>query len=112
VKILLDHNLDWRISDHIAGHEVHTTHEMAWDTLKNGALMTEAEKSQFSVLITSDKGIKAQQTMKGRSIAVVILRAPNNRLETHLAMISQIVQVVSVIQLGQVIEIFHPDMKP
>jgi predicted nuclease of predicted toxin-antitoxin system len=75
VKILLDHNLDWRISDHLAGHEVRTALEMAWDTLKNGALLMEAEKSGFSVLITSDKGIRDQQTMKGRSIAVVILRA-------------------------------------
>jgi hypothetical protein len=85
---------------------------MAWDTLKNGALLTEAEKSGFSVLITSDKGIKGQQTMKGRSIAVVILRAPNNRLETHLTMISQIAQVVTVVQSGQVVEVFHAEMKP
>ena len=70
MKILLDHNLDWRISDHLAGNEVHTTHEMSWDTLKNGALLTEAEKFGFSVLMTSDKGIKDQQTMKGRSIGV------------------------------------------
>ena len=85
---------------------------MAWDTLKNGALLTEAEKSGFSVLITSDKGIKEQQSMKGRSIAVVIIRAPNNRLETHVAMISEIVQVLAAIQPGQIIEVFHPDMKP
>src|SRR5437867_12309958 len=70
---------------------------MAWDTLKNGALLTEAEKFGFSVLITSDKGIKDQQTMKGRSIAVVVIRAPNNRLETHVTMISQIAQIVTVV---------------
>ena len=112
MKILLDHNLDWRISDQLSGHEVRTALEMAWDTLKNGALLTEAEKSGFSVLITSDKGIKEQQSMKGRSIAVVIIRAPNNRLETHVTMISQIAQVVAVVQPGQVIEIFHSEMKP
>jgi hypothetical protein len=65
LKILLDHNLDWRISDHLPGHEVRTVLEMAWDTLKNGALLTDGEKSGFSVLITSDKGIKSQQTMQG-----------------------------------------------
>jgi len=112
LKILLDHNLDWRISDHLPGHDVRTTLEMAWDTLKNGALLTEAEKSGVSVLITSDKGIKTQQTMKGRSIAVVIIRAPNNRLETHVAMIAEIIQVLAAIQPGQIIEVFHPDMKP
>ena len=105
MKILLDHNLDWRVSDRLSGHEVHTALEMAWDTLKNGELLTEAEKSGFSVLITSDKGIKEQQSMKGRSIGVVIIQAPNNRLETHLTMNSQIIQAVAVVQPGQIIEV-------
>ena len=112
MKILLDHNLDWRLSDRLSGYEVSTTLEMAWDTLKNGALLTQAEQSGFSVLISSDKGIKDQQTMKGRTIGVVIIRAPNNRLETHLTMISEIIQVLAVIQPGQIIEVFHAQMKP
>ena len=112
MKILLDHNLDWRLSDQLSGHEVSTALEMAWDMLKNGALLTEAEKFGFSVLITSDKGIKDQQTMKGRSIGLVIIRAPNNRLETHLTMISEVTQVLAVIQPGQIIEVFHAEMKP
>ena len=109
MKILLDHNLDWRLSGRLSGHEVSTALEMAWDTLKNGALLTEAEKFGFSVLITSDKGIKDQHTMKGRSIAVVIIRAPNNRLETHLPMI---IQILAVTQPGRIIEVFHAEMKP
>ena len=84
---------------------------MAWDTLKNGALLTEAQKFGFSVLITSDKGIKDQQTMKGRSIGVLIIRAPNNRLETHLTMIPEVIQVLAVIQPGQIAEVFHAEMK-
>jgi len=50
--------------------------------------------------------------MKGRAIAVVIIRTPHNRLETHLTMTSQIAQVVAVVQPGQVIEVFHSEMKP
>ena len=106
MKILLDHNLDWRLSNQLSGHEVSTALEMAWDTLKNGELLTEAEKFGFATLITTDKGIKDQQTMKGRSIDVVILRAPNNRLETHLTMISELIQVLAAIQPGQIVEIF------
>jgi predicted nuclease of predicted toxin-antitoxin system len=112
VKILLDHNLDWRLSDRFSGHEVSTVLEMAWDTLKNGALLTEAEKFGFSVLVTSDRGIKDQQAMRGRSISVVIIRAPNNRLETHLTVMSEVTQTLAVIQPGQIIEVFHAEMKP
>src|SRR5207237_762080 len=37
--------------------------------------------------------------------------APNNRLETHLTMISEVIQILAVIQPGQIIEVFHPEMK-
>ena len=49
--------------------------------------------------------------MKGRSIDAVIIRAPNNRLETHLTMISEVIQILAVIRPGQIIEVFHPEMK-
>ena len=49
--------------------------------------------------------------MKGRSIGVVIIRAPNNRLETHLTMIPEVIEVLAVIQPGQIIEVFHPQLK-
>src|SRR5213594_2565782 len=65
VKILIDHNLDWRISDQLSGHEVRTALEMAWDTLKN-ALLTEAEKVRVLRINHLRQGIKDQQTMKGR----------------------------------------------
>ncbi len=50
--------------------------------------------------------------MKGRSIGVVIIRAPNNRLETHLKMIPEVIQILAVIQPGQIIEVFHAEIKP
>ena len=42
---------------------------------------------------------------------VVIIRAPNNRLETHLTVISEVIQILDVIRPGQIIEVFHPEMK-
>ena len=111
MKILLDHNLDWRLSTDLHGHEVSTTFEMAWDTLKNGALLTQAETFGFSALLTAGKGIKHQQMIEGRSIAVVIIRAPANKLATHRTIISGVIDILKTIQPGQVIEVFHPDLK-
>ena len=87
MKILLDHNLDWRLSTDLHGYEVSTTFEMAWDKLKKGALLIQAEEFGFFALLTADKGIKNQQRIEGRSIAVVIIRAPDNKLETHRTII-------------------------
>jgi len=85
---------------------------MGWDTLKNGALLSEAEKSGFTVMPTADKGIKSQQRMEGRLIAVVILRAHNTKLKTHLPMMPEVIHMLTTIQPGQVVEVFHSDMKP
>jgi len=107
VKILLDHNLDWRLVRAMPEHEVKSTLQMGWDALKNGALLTEAEQEGFAVMLTADKSIKIQQSFAGRSIALIVLRAPNNRRETHLPMIPEVLEVLPTIQPGEVIEIIH-----
>jgi predicted nuclease of predicted toxin-antitoxin system len=83
---------------------------MGWDRLTNGSLLAEAEKAGFSVLLTADKGIKSQQLILGRAIAIVVIRAPNNRLDTHRALISDVLRVFATIQPGEITEVFHPDL--
>ena len=85
---------------------------MKWGHLQNGQLLAEAEQQSFSVMLTADKNIKNQQGMEGRSIALIVLRAPNSKLKTHLLMIPEVEQALPFLQPGQVIEIFHPDLKP
>lgn len=112
MKILLDHNLDWRLSRALPGHEVKSTIQMNWGGLQNGQLLAEAEKESFTVMLTADKSIRNQQRMQGRSIALIVLRAPNSKLKTHLLMIPEVELALLSLQPGQVIEIFHPDLKP
>lgn len=45
---------------------------------ENGELLALAD-SNFDVLVTIDKNIRYQQSMRGRSIAVLIIRAPSKR---------------------------------
>lgn len=112
MKILLDHNLDWRLFRALPDHEVKSTLKMEWEELENGDLLDAAEKDAFAVMLTADKSIQKQQTIAGRSIALVVLRAPNNKLKTHLSMIQEVIQALLTIEAGQVVEIFHPDLKP
>jgi hypothetical protein len=84
---------------------------MGWDVLKNGALMSQAEAHGFTAILTAEKGIKTLQKVESRQIAVVILRARNTRLNTQIEMIPELVQVLSVLQPGEIVEVFHPDMK-
>ena len=107
MKILLDHNLDWRLARALPDHEVKSTLQMGWDALKNGVLLNEAEQEGFVVMLTADKSIKTQQTIIGRSISLLVLRAPNNRRETHLPMMSEVLEALATIQPGEVVEVVH-----
>lgn len=107
MKILLDHNLDRRLKRRLTEYETATTQERGWADLLNGELHTAAENDGFSVLLTADSNLKNQQNLDGRRIAVLVLRAPNNRLSTHVEMIGQIAEALVELESGVVKEIFH-----
>ena len=105
MKILLDHNLDRRLKRHLEMFDVSTTHEMGWDDVLNGELLTLAENNGYDALLTADSKIKYQQNMTGRKVAIIVLRAPNNRLATHVEMISDVVNAISNVKAGEVVEV-------
>jgi hypothetical protein len=51
VKILLDECVDRRLARELAGHEVKTVPQMGWAGIKNGELLTLAEK-EFEAFVT------------------------------------------------------------
>jgi len=68
----------------------------------NGELFSVAEQNGFDVLLTVDSNIKSQQNITGRQFAILILRAFNNRLQTHAAMIDEFYRALSRIQPGEI----------
>lgn len=110
MKILLDHNLDRRLRNHLPDHEVETTYEKGWAALFNGALLGKAE-TEFDLMLTADTNIKHQQNLTQRTIGIIVLRAFNNRLATHIAMMPEVNQAILSIKEGELIEILHEDVK-
>jgi predicted nuclease of predicted toxin-antitoxin system len=110
LKILLDHNLDRRLKNHLTKDDVSTTQEQGWADVLNGELLTLAEENDFEVMLTADSNIKAQQNMSNRKIAILVLRAFNNRLKTHIEMLEDIHEGLSDIRSGEIIELFHQDV--
>jgi hypothetical protein len=47
--------------------------DAGWDKLVNGELLKAAEEAGFEVLLTTDKNMAAQQNLKSRAIAIVVL---------------------------------------
>lgn len=71
--MLFDQGTPVPLRESFIGHEVSTAYERGWATLKNGDLLDVVERAGFDVLVTTDKNLKHQQDLRGRSIAIVVL---------------------------------------
>ena len=80
MRVLLDENLDWRLIRSLPGHEVESVPRLGWAGIQNGELLRKAAESVFDVLVTMDGNLSYQQNIKSLEIAVIVLRAPSNRL--------------------------------
>lgn len=73
MQILFDHGTPSGIAAALAGHEVTEARERSWDRISNGELLKIAAAAGFDVLLTTDKRIRYQQNLTGRTIAIVVL---------------------------------------
>jgi hypothetical protein len=73
MRILLDHNTPAPLRYRLAGHQVEIAYERGWAELKNGDLLRAAEDSGFDLMITTDRGIRYQQNLAGRKLALLVL---------------------------------------
>ena len=73
MRILFDHGRLAPLSPFLEGHRVTKAKDAGWDKLNNGELLKAAEEAGFEVLLTTDKNIAAQQNLRGRAIAIVVL---------------------------------------
>ena len=102
MRLLLDHNIDWRIVHSFPNDwEVETTRRLQWDGLDNGELLRVAQQ-KFDVLLTSDKAMYGQQNVSNYDIAVIVLRVYSNRLIELEAFAADIIKRIAEIEPGQV----------
>jgi hypothetical protein len=73
MRILFDQGTPSGIAGSLQGHEVEEARDRGWERLSNGELLRVAEAAGFDVLLTTDKGIRHQQNLTGRQIALVVL---------------------------------------
>ena len=73
MKILFDQGTPVPLRQTLVDHNVITVYEMGWSDLANGDLLGAAEAQQFEVLVTTDKNLRYQQNLTGRTIAIFVL---------------------------------------
>src|SRR5712671_5941371 len=106
MKILVDECLPAALKGNLAtmGHECQTVRQAGFESKKNGELLTLAE-GRWDVLLTSDRNIKYQQNMTGRSVSILILCAKSNRMRDLLPLMPDCDHALASIQAGTVVEV-------
>jgi hypothetical protein len=102
VKILLDECIDRRLAKEIVGHDVKTVPQMGWATIKNGELLSLAEK-EFDIFLTVDRNLSFQQNLPRFHLAVVVLCAPSNRLWDLRALVPKLLDLLPSAKRGEVL---------
>jgi predicted nuclease of predicted toxin-antitoxin system len=77
-----------------------------WRGIANGRLIALADALGYDVLLTNDKNMASQQSLRGRNITVVAL--PSNRLATVMSRVLDIVDTLGCAEPGRHI-VIHLD---
>lgn len=101
MNILFDENFPRPLRRFLLDHTIKTAQQMDWDGIENGDLLDIAQV-EFDVLLTTDKGFRYQQNFTGRDIAVITLRAIDNRIPTLIPLMPQVLALLPAVQPGQV----------
>jgi hypothetical protein len=96
VRVLLDESLPRPLARQIVGHDARTVSQMKWTSLSNGALLKQAATA-FDVLLTADQNIEFQQNLSTLPLAIVVLVAESNRLESLEPLVPAVLQALAAI---------------
>jgi len=80
VRILFDQGTPVPLRKYLGSHQVVTAFELGWGALKNGELLAQAEEARFEVFVTTDQKLKYQQSLKGRTIAIIMPVLANHQV--------------------------------
>ena len=104
MRILLDESLPRNLAQELPGHDVQTVQRRGWAGLKNGELLRIAG-TEYQVLITGDQNLAYQQNLTKLPIAVVVLVALNNRIESLIPLVPELLRVLTTIKPGEFIRV-------
>ena len=108
MRILLDESVPRALGFLIHRHFVRTTQAAGFAGLLNGELLAALKLAEFDVLVTFDQNLPYQQNMR-LPVAVIVLVAPNNRVQTALNFAPLILNAVDGLCAGQLLRLGLPE---
>ncbi len=81
MRVLLDECVPARLRRELTDHSVRTATEAGWAGIKNGELLRRAA-AEFDCFLTVDRNLQFQQNVASLPVAVLVLHADGNDLES------------------------------
>lgn len=104
MNVLLDEMMPAKLRQQIVGHTVKTIAQAGWKGTVNGALLRLAEE-QFDAFMTMDTALPSGQKLAEFDLGFVIIHAVNNKLETLVPLVPQMLQALNHLQPRQVVHV-------
>jgi hypothetical protein len=101
--LLIDECLDRRLARDIVGHDVSTVQQMGWAGIQNGELLRRAAAAAFDVFVTGDRNLSFQQNLAELPLAVVVLKAPSNRLADLKPLVPKLLAALAELRRDSVV---------
>ena len=104
MRILLDESLPRPLARLLPEHEVRTVAAMGWAGIRNSELLQLAA-DEFDALLTADQNLEYQQNLGALPIAVVVLVAPTNRIQSLRPLIPVLLQTLQTLPPRQLVRV-------
>jgi predicted nuclease of predicted toxin-antitoxin system len=105
MRLLLDECIDEGLRRHFIGHECQTCRYAGLAGLANGALLAAADAAGFDALITVDRNMPHRQSLRGRSISLLVLRSCTTNLDDLLVLFPEVLEALATLKPGEVVQV-------
>ena len=101
MRVLLDECVPRRLRLGLSGIAVSTVVDEGWAGLRNGELLRVMASVGFTHLVTVDRNLRFQQHVAAAGVAVVVLRAPSNRLVALEPLLPELLEQLPTVSPGE-----------
>jgi hypothetical protein len=104
VRILLDESLPRPLARLLPEHDVRTVGAMGWAGKRNGELLRLAA-AEFDAPLTADQNLEHQQSLDALPMAVIILVAPTNRIQSLRPLIPSLLATLQTLESRRLVRV-------
>jgi len=85
-------------------HDIRTVDAMCWAGKRNGELLQLAA-AEFDALLTADQNLEHQQNLGALPMAVIVLVAPTNRIQSLRPLVPTLLQTLQTLSARRLVRV-------